>query len=82
MEYLHREDSWAEDGCEVIIGKSSWDPNELSLKYAAQDKNGHITRQGEIPLRALPQMMQVVINYYATVAREPGPILEYRAMMQ
>lgn len=64
MEYLHREDSWDNDGCEVIVGKSSWDPEDLSVKYAAKDKNGHITRQGEVPLRALPQMVSAMHTFF------------------
>lgn len=67
MDYLHREKSWADDDCEVIIGLSSWDQGgEYSVKYAAKDKNGKITRQGEVPLRALPQMMHAALEFHET----------------
>lgn len=48
--------------CQVKIGRSSWDDNELSIKYAGQDSRGHVARYGEIPIWALPQMVELAIR--------------------
>lgn len=40
---------------ELLLGRSSWNQNETSLKYGWPDKNGKRTRGGEIPVSAVPQ---------------------------
>jgi hypothetical protein len=40
---------------ELLLGGSSWNADQKSLKYAWPDKNGKRARGGEIPLSALPQ---------------------------
>ena len=40
---------------ELLLGRSSWNQEETSLKYAWPDKNGKRTRGGEIPVSAVPQ---------------------------
>ena len=39
----------------LLLGRSSWSPDDRSLKYAWPDKNGKRARGGEIPISALPQ---------------------------
>lgn len=40
---------------ELLLGGSTWDPRERSLKYAWPDKNGKRARGGEVPIVAVPQ---------------------------
>ncbi len=40
---------------ELLLGGSSWDENERSLKYAWRDKKGRRARGGELPISAMPQ---------------------------
>lgn len=54
-----------EPNCMVRIGAASWNTpgkNDISVKYAWRDKNGRVTRGGEIPVEALPQMMELAIK--------------------
>jgi hypothetical protein len=53
--------------CDICIGRSSWDPNEVSLKFAWYDKQGKRCRGGEVPLGAIEQMQEVAQTY--------GPVL-------
>jgi hypothetical protein len=39
----------------LLLGASSWNPEDRSLKYAWPDKNGKRARGGEIPMWAVPQ---------------------------
>lgn len=39
----------------LLLGRSSWQPDEPSLKYGWPDKNGKRARGGEIPVSAVPQ---------------------------
>lgn len=47
---------------EIRIGRSSWDDQDVSIKYAWFDKRGRPSRGGEIPLAALPQMFEFAIR--------------------
>ncbi|MGH3427675.1 MAG: hypothetical protein ACRDQZ_08930 [Mycobacteriales bacterium] len=40
---------------ELLLGGSTWNPEERSLKYAWPDKNGKRARGGEVPIAAVPQ---------------------------
>jgi hypothetical protein len=42
-------------GDALLLGRSSWDNEAQSLKYAWPDKNGKRARGGEIPMSVLPQ---------------------------
>jgi hypothetical protein len=41
----------------LLLGISSWSDEDRSAKYGWHDKNGHLTRGGEVPLRAISQMV-------------------------
>lgn len=43
---------------ELLLGTSTWDPPEASLKYAWKDKLGRRARGGELPIAALPQAVR------------------------
>jgi hypothetical protein len=52
---------------ELLLGGSSWDENERSLKYAWRDKNGRRARGGELPIAAMPQaVLFAARNNYLT----------------
>ncbi len=40
---------------ELLLGRSSWNADEQSLKYAWPDKNGKRARGGELPIAVVPQ---------------------------
>jgi hypothetical protein len=42
-------------GDKLLLGRSSWDAEALSLKYAWPDKNGKRARGGELPMSTVPQ---------------------------
>jgi hypothetical protein len=49
----------------IIYGEASWSEKSdrrCSVKYGWYDKLGRITRDGEIPIEALPQMLEVAIR--------------------
>ncbi len=51
--------------CLIRIGVASWNRpggNEISVKYAWPDKNGKVTRGGEVPVEALPQMFELALK--------------------
>lgn len=51
--------------CKVQVGIASWDDGSntcISVKFASKDKNGRVTRNGEVPVEALPQMLEVAIK--------------------
>ena len=59
------EPSRIEPNCMVRIGVASWNKpgkNDISVKYAWRDKNGKVTRGGEVPVEALPQMLELAIK--------------------
>jgi hypothetical protein len=45
-------------GDRLLLGASSWDPEDKSLKYGWPDKNRKIARGGELPISAIPQAME------------------------
>ena len=58
----YKEPARANTDCEIRIGKSSWSHDSLSVKFTWFDKNGPVTRGGEAPVEALPQMLEVAIK--------------------
>lgn len=60
-----REIARIDSSCEIRIGVASWSSlgqNAISVKYAWPDKNGKVTRGGEVPVEALPQMLELAIR--------------------
>lgn len=49
-------------GDEIRIGRSSWSDDDVSIKYTWFDRRGRATRGGEVPLSALPQMVEFAIR--------------------
>jgi hypothetical protein len=47
---------------ELLLGKSSWNGEEASLKYGWLDKKGRRSRGGELPVRAIPQGVLLAAN--------------------
>ena len=49
---------------ELRLGWASWDEDRthISVKYTWFDKRGHGCRGGEVPIRALPQMLAMAIQ--------------------
>ena len=62
MQVLHAETCRDNPSCEIRIGRSSWDENELSVKFCWFTKNGQVARGGEFPLYALLQMFIMAIK--------------------
>lgn len=58
MEVEHEEEVLDRPEDELLLGTSTWDPPEASLKYAWKDKLGRRARGGELPIAALPQAVQ------------------------
>jgi hypothetical protein len=60
----------------IIYGEASWskksDP-KYSVKYGWYDKLGRITRGGEIPIEAIPQMLEVAVIQGGLKLSEPTP---------
>ena len=46
----------------IIYGPSSWNKGAYSVKYGWYDSRGRICRGGEVPIEALPQMLEVAIR--------------------
>lgn len=56
---------------EIRIGRSSWDDQDVSIKYTRFDKRGQPSRGGEIPVAALPQMFEFAIRAgYLTIGAQ------------
>jgi hypothetical protein len=56
---------------EIRIGRSSWNDEDLSVKYTWFDKRGRASRGGEVPLAALPQMFEFAIREaYLSIATD------------
>jgi hypothetical protein len=49
-------------GDEIRIGRSSWNDDDVSIKYTWFDKRGRPSRGGEVPIAALPQMFEFAIR--------------------
>lgn len=58
----HQEPARGFEDCEVRLGQSSWDDSATSVKFAARDSRGQVSRTGEVPIEALPQMLEVAIR--------------------
>lgn len=64
-----KEPAKIDPNCDIEIGSSSWDSNCISIKYAWKTSDGKTARGGEIPIEALPQMLDLSIkNGYLTLA--------------
>jgi hypothetical protein len=48
-----------EKGDRLLLGVSSWNSDDKSLKYGWPDKNRKIARGGELPIWAIPQAMEL-----------------------
>jgi hypothetical protein len=48
-----------ENGDRLLLGSSSWNPDDKSLKYGWPDKNRKIARGGELPTWAIPQAIEL-----------------------
>jgi hypothetical protein len=71
MQPQTREPARGYDECEVQVGPSSWDSDEIAVKFAWKNINGHWARGGEVPVAALPQMLEVAIrDGYLSLAGE------------
>ena len=54
-----------DSSCEIRVGVASWSQhgkNDMSVKFAWPDKNGKVTRGGEVPIEAIPQMLEAAIE--------------------
>lgn len=72
MQYEHREQCKTHDPDEIIAGRSSWattNTRPMSVKYAWRDSRGRVCRGGEIPVEALPQMVEVGIRHAGLSAK-------------
>ena len=62
MIYQHIEKVRDSDTDEIIIGSASWDNSDQSVKYAWPDTRGHRARGGEVPVWAVPQMIEALVR--------------------
>jgi hypothetical protein len=62
MKISYKETARCNSACYIQVGISSWSDDDVSVKFAAKDKNGKVTRQGEVPIAALPQMLEMAIR--------------------
>jgi hypothetical protein len=62
MQMLHSEPSRLSPDCEIRIGKSSWDENDLSAKFTWFTSAGVPARGGEVPITALAQMLEMAVR--------------------
>lgn len=46
----------------ILYGPSSWGGGSYSVKYGWYDVRGRISRGGEVPIEALPQMLEVAVR--------------------
>jgi hypothetical protein len=50
------------DDIEIRIKPASWDKNEVAVKFTWFTSAGQPARGGEVPIEALPQMLEVAIR--------------------
>ena len=62
MKYRHREQCRSNPKDEILFGESSWGDGFLSVKYGWKDSRGRISRGGEVPIEAIPQMLEVAVR--------------------
>ena len=66
MQVIHKEPCRTNINDEIRLGISSWDEGAKtarSVKYTWFDKRGYACRGGEVPVEALPQMVELAIKY-------------------
>jgi hypothetical protein len=57
----------------ILYGEASWGGGAKSVKYGWYDVRGRISRGGEVPIEALPQMLDVAIREGGLrLAPDPG----------
>lgn len=52
------------DGDKIRVGRSSWNPDDRSVKFAHYGVNGQVTRGGEVPIEVVPLMQEAIIRYF------------------
>lgn len=65
MDALHKEQCRTNPDAEIRAGYASWDggkKSSYSVKYAWFDRRGYACRGGEVPVEALPQMVEVALK--------------------
>jgi hypothetical protein len=63
MRAAFSEPSRTEASCEIRGGTSSWSDDSNSIKFTWFDKTGKACRGGEVPVEALPQMLEFAIRH-------------------
>ena len=62
MQSKYSEPCRSEPTCEIRVGASSWDDKCTSVKFTWFNSSGGAARGGEVPIEALPQMLEVAIR--------------------
>ena len=65
MKVQFQETAKCDSNCEIELGIASWDNGNnqsKSVKYAWKTTNGTVARGGEVPVEALPQMLDFAIR--------------------
>lgn len=62
MKVQHEEPCRAHPKDVIRYGDASWGGGAKSVKYGWYDVRGRISRGGEVPIEALPQMLEVAIR--------------------
>jgi hypothetical protein len=57
----------------ILYGDASWGGGAKSVKYGWPDVRGRISRGGEVPIEALPQMLEVAVREGGLRLGDPGP---------
>lgn len=63
MDVQHEEPVIGRPKDELLLGTSTWDPPERSLKYSWRDKLGRRTRGSELPIDALSQAVSFAARH-------------------
>lgn len=63
MRPAHSEPARNDPNCEIRLGSASWDDTCKSVKYTwFNQKDKKAARGGEVPVEALPQMLEFAIR--------------------
>ena len=65
MQVEHWEPSTTHDGCQIRLGVATWangDDTVRSAKFTWFNRIGNAARGGEVPVEALPQMLDFAIR--------------------
>jgi hypothetical protein len=62
MKVQCREQVRGSSDCELQLGVSSWSEEDQAVKFAWPTKNNRWARGGEVPVWALPQMLEFAIR--------------------